>query len=144
MKRWAIILLILVVAPSVAWGQRSGTTGQAGEWNAAHISGVTHLTLGLSPALTTAVSWCNPSLLTVLSPSATRREVQLQNVGTVPIYIGGAHATLTAATGFAIHASSVSAGASRLTLRDFRGRLDCITDSGPTQNQKLDILEIVR
>ena len=144
MKRWAILLLLLTVAPSEAWGQRSGTTGQAGEWNAAHVSSVTHLTLGLSPSLTTAVSWCSPTALTVLSASATRRDVQLQNVGTIPIYVGGAHATVTALTGFVLHASSVSAGASRLTLRDFRGRLDCITDSGPTLNQKLDILEIQR
>lgn len=144
MRRWGFLLLLLMAVPSGAWGQRQGTVGQDGQWTTAHIGAVLHLTVGQSPVLTTAVSWCSPSVLTVLLPSATRREVQLQNVGTVPIYIGGTHATLTAATGFAIHASSVSAGASRLILRDFLGRLDCITDSGPTQNQKLDILEIVR
>ena len=144
--RRLVFCVVLLVWPDLAWGQRAGTLGQEGQWNVAHVGSVTHATLGLSPHLTTfAVTSCGTTVAIAVTPKVDtlgrRRDVQLQNIGTVNVYVGGTHATLTTGVGYTLHAASVSPATSRLELRNFQGRVDCIADD---VGQQLRILEIWR
>ena len=148
MKRLARLgLLILLLAwSSLAWGQRLGTLGQDGQWNLAHVGSVTHATLGISPHITTfAVVSCGTTAAVAVTPKVDtlgrRRDVQIQNIGTVNVYVGGTHATITTGTGFTLHAASVSPATSRVELSNFQGRVDCIADD---VGQQLRVLEIWR
>ena len=148
MKRAVLctFLAFLLAWPWFAWGQRTGTLGQDGQWNLAHVGSVTHATLGISPHITTfAVVSCGTTAAVAVTPKVDtlgrRRDVQIQNIGTVNVYVGGTHATITTGTGFTLHAASVSPATSRVELANFQGRVDCIADD---VGQQLRVLEIWR
>lgn len=148
MRRLALLgLLILLMAwSSLAWGQRTGTLGQDGQWNLAHVGSVIHATLGISPHITTfAVASCGTTVAIAVTPKVDtlgrRRDVQIQNIGTANVYVGGNHATLSTGVGYTLHAASVSPATSRVELTNFQGRVDCIADD---VGQQLRILEIWR
>lgn len=111
----------------------------------AHISSVVHTTSGVSPHVTTFWVNCGTTAAVAVTPKADtlgrRRDLMVQNAGTVNIHLGGTHATVTATTGWTLHAASVSSFTARLVLEQFQGRLDCIAD-GP--GQTLQIMEIWR
>jgi len=77
------------------------------------------------------VTNCGTSAATFLSAaSGLRRDVYLKNGGTVNIYVGGTHATVTTSNGWFLHAGQVSTA--ELRLESFQGPLACIAD-GPGQ-----------
>jgi hypothetical protein len=86
---------------------------------------------------------CGTSVAVAVQPKVDtqgrRRDVILQNAGDANIWIGGAHATLTATQGLALH-SGVNPTA-RLILENFTGRVDCIT---VTDSETLNVIEIWR
>lgn len=103
-----------------------------------HVAGV-----GISPQFTMFRVNCGTTAATAVSVTTTRKRVILQNVGTLPIYIGGGHVTVTASNAFTLHAVSAAENASttsRLELTDFQGRVDCISD-GP--GQTLEVLQVL-
>lgn len=108
-----------------------------------HITSVVHVTTGFSPHITTLWVVCGTSAAIAVTPKADtigrRRDLELLNAGTNTIYIGGTHATVSATTGFGLHAGTGTT--SRLTLKDFQGRIDCISD---VLGQTLQIMEIWR
>ena len=111
-----------------------------------HITSVVHVTTGQSPHVTTFwVSACGTSAAIAVTPKADtlgrRRDLILQNAGTVNIHVGGTHLTVTTTNALTLHAATVSSFTSRLMLQNFQGRLDCIAD-GPLQT--LQIMEIWR
>lgn len=109
-----------------------------------HNSGQLHVAgLGISPQFTMFRVNCGSSAATAVSVTTTRRRVILQNVGTLPIYIGGGHVTVTTSNAFTLHAVSAAQNAattSRLELTDFQGRVDCISE-GP--GQTLEVLQVI-
>ena len=111
-----------------------------------HITSVVHVTTGQSPHVTTFwVATCGTGAATAITPKSDqlgrRRDLILQNAGTVNIHVGGSHLTVTTTNALTLHAASVSSFTSRLVLENFQGRIDCIAD-GPGQN--LQIMEIWR
>ena len=108
-----------------------------------HITSVVHVTTGQSPHITTFWVVCGTTAAIAVTPKADtigrRRDLELQNAGTNNIYVGGTHATVTATTGYTLHAGTVAT--SRLTLQNFQGRVDCISS---VLGQTLQILEIWR
>ena len=103
-----------------------------------HVAG-----LGISPQFTMFRVNCGTTAATAVGVTTTRRRVILQNVGTLPIYIGGGHVTVTTSNAFTRHAVSAAQNAattSRLELTDFQGRVDCISD-GP--GQTLEVLQVI-
>ena len=103
-----------------------------------HVAG-----LGISPQFTMFRVNCGTTAATAVSVTTTRRRVLLQNVGTLPIYIGGGHVTVTTSNAFTLHAVSATQNAattSRLELTDFQGRVDCISE-GP--GQTLEIIQVI-
>ena len=140
----ALCVVAMLVVPWVAWGQRAGTVGQDGEWNLRHVGSVVHVTGIQSPHLTSfSVINCGTSAAVAVQPKADtlgrRRDVILQNGGSGTIFVGGSHATITAAQGLGLHSGAVATG--RLTLENFLGRVDCITVS---DTQTLNVIEIWR
>ena len=160
------VLLAALVVPWAAWGQRVGTVGQDGEWTIRHIGSVVHIAgavslsgghslvvshvsavlhvagINVSPQFTMLQqAGCSGTATTILSSATTRRDLIVQNNGTVNIYLGGGHATVTTSNGFALHASSASPFTSKVDLPNFQGPLACIAD-GP--GQTLSIIQIVR
>lgn len=109
-----------------------------------HVATQVHVAgLGISPQFTMFRVNCGSTAATAVSVTTTRRRVILQNVGTLPIYIGGGHATVTTSNAFTLHAVSAAQNAattSRLELTDFQGRVDCISD-GP--GQTLEVLQVI-
>ena len=109
-----------------------------------HNSGQLHVAgTGISPQFTMFRVNCGSTAATAVSVTTTRKRVILQNVGTLPIYIGGGHVTVTASNAFTLHAVSApqnAATTSRLELTDFQGRVDCISD-GP--GQTLEVLQVI-
>ena len=109
-----------------------------------HISQQLHVAgVGISPQFTMFRVNCGSTAATAISVGTTRKRVILQNVGTLPIYIGGGHVTVTTSNAFTLHAVSAAQNAattSRLELTDFQGRVDCISE-GP--GQTLEVLQVI-
>jgi len=108
-----------------------------------HITSVVHVTTGLSPHVTTFWVVCGTSAAIAVQPKADtigrRRDLELQNAGTNNIFIGGTHATVSATTGYTLHAGTGTT--SRLKLENFQGRIDCISS---VLGQTLQIMEVWR
>ena len=84
---------------------------------------------------------CGATAATAVTPTTGRRDLVLKNVGTVNIYVGGVHATVTTSNAWTLHASSAQPGTAQLYLENFSGQVNCIAD-GP--NQTLEIMEVLR
>jgi len=122
----------------------AGQIAQSGTWNVQHIGSVVHVTGVQSPHITTFwVASCGTGAAIAVRPEANtqgrRRDLYFLNSGTENIFLGGTHTTVTATTGFTLHAGT--GVTSRLLLENFTGRVDCITANG---SQSLQVIEIWR
>lgn len=125
---------------------------QSGEWNVRHVTSVTHVAVVTGPAMTTLRVYnafgCGSTARTVLAANPNRKKLILKNLGTLPIWVLGGHATLTSgntSTGVILHANTTAANTtetSTIDLSGYTGPIDCIATSAGVQSQQLSIIEL--
>ena len=84
----------------------------------------------------TRIVRCNETARSLFSSGPRRAQVRIMNLGTDTVFIGEAGGTLTVASGWPIHATSLAAN---IILRDSTGGMDCMTAN--TDSVEVGVLE---
>jgi len=114
-----------------------------------HMAGTVRMAQHVAGGVTFgAVANCGTTARTVIATNVNRRSIILQNAGDNLLYIGGTHATITAANGFPLHASAATqnpqnwhAVLSRVELPFYRGPIACLAAAGNSGLRYIEILD---